>query len=95
MENFILTMTLNRNKRKFQIIRLYVISLVCIACFFLLENSNIISELVQISEHGRYGGFPTFFLSGLFKYGLLIVGISIITIMSFLLIRERTKKTIE
>jgi len=82
-------MTLNRNKRKFKIIGLYIISLVCIACFFLLENSNIISELVQISEKGRYGGFPTFFLTGLFKYGLLVVGISIITIMSFLLIRER------
>ncbi len=91
MENFILTMTLNRNKRKFKIIRLYIISLVCIAGFFLLENSNIISELVQISEKGRYGGFPTFFLTGLFKYGLLVVGISIITIMSFLLIRERIK----
>lgn len=69
-----------------------MISLVCIVCYILLENSNIISELVQISEKGRYGGFPTFFLTGLFKYGLLIVGISIITIMSFLLIRERTKK---
>ncbi len=91
MENFILTMTLNRNKKKFKILRLYIISLVCIACFFLLENSNIISELVQISEKGRYGGFPTFFLTGLFKYGLLVVGISIITIMSFLLIRERIK----
>ena len=80
------------NKRKYKIIRLYIISLVCIVCYLLLENSNIISELVQISEKGRYGGFPTFFLTGLFKYGLLIVGISIITIMSFLLIRERTKK---
>ncbi len=91
MENFILMMILNRNKRKFKIIRLYIISLACIAGFFLLENSNIISELVQISEKGRYGGFPTFFLTGLFKYGLLVVGISIITIMSFLLIRERIK----
>lgn len=91
MENFILTMTLNRNKTKFKILRLYIISLFCIAYFFLLENSNIISELVQISEKGRYGGFPTFFLTGLFKYGLLVVGISIITIMSFLLIRERIK----
>ena len=80
------------NKRKCKIIRLYIISLVCIVCYLLLENSNIISELVQISEKGRYGGFPTFFLTGLFKYGLLIVGISIITIMSFLLIREKTKK---
>jgi hypothetical protein len=58
----------------------------------LLENSNIISELVQISEKGRYGGFPTFFLTGLFKYGLLVIGISIITIMTFLLIRERKQK---
>jgi hypothetical protein len=79
------------NKRKYKIIRLYIISLVCIVCYFLLENSNIISELVQISEKGRYGGFPTFFLTGLFKYGLLVIGISIITIMSFLLIRERKK----
>jgi hypothetical protein len=80
------------NKRKFKIIRLYLISLVCIVCYFLLENSNIISELVKISEKGRYGGFPTFFLTGLFKCGLLVIGISIITIMSFLLIRERKKR---
>ena len=85
-------MTLNRNKRKYKIIRFYIIGLVCIACYFLLENSNIITELVQISEKGRYGGFPTFFLTGLFKYGLLVIGISIIIIMSFLLIREKTKK---
>lgn len=95
MENFKLKMILNRNKRKFKIIRLYIISLVCIFCYLLLENSNIISELVQISEKGRYGGFPTFFITGLFKYGLLVIGISIITIMSFLLIRERAKKTLE
>jgi len=81
------------NKRNFKIIRIYLISITCIFCYFLLENSNIISELVKISEKGRYGGFPTFFLTGLFKYGLLTIGISIIIIMSFLLIRERTKKT--
>ena len=86
-------MTLNRNNRKFKIIRLYIISLVCIVCYFLLENSNIISELVQISEKGRYGGFPTFFITGLFKYGLLVVGISIIIITSFLVIREKPKNT--
>ena len=80
------------NKRNLKIIRLYIISLVCIVCYFLLENSNIISELVKISEKWRYGGFPTFFLSGLIKYGLLIVGISIIIIMNFLLIKERFKK---
>ena len=83
------------NKRNLKIARLYAISLLCIAFYFLLENSNIIAELVQKSERGRYGSFPTFFLTGLFKYGLLIIGISIIIIASFLLIRERTKKTFE
>jgi hypothetical protein len=77
------------NKKSFKIIRLYVISLICIVCYFFLENSSIIPELVQISEKGRYGGFPTFFLTGLFKYGLLVVGIGIIIILTFLLIRER------
>lgn len=80
------------NKRNLKIIRLYIISLFCIIFYFILENSNIIPELIQISEKGRYGGFPTFFLTGLFKYGLLTIGIGIIIIMSFLLIRERTKK---
>ena len=79
------------NKRNLKILRVYIISLFCIVCYFLLENSNITSELVQKFEKGRYGGFPTFFLTGLFKYGLLVVGISIIVIMSFLLIKERTK----
>ncbi|TXE13816.1 hypothetical protein FUA26_01680 [Seonamhaeicola algicola] len=80
------------HKKNLKIVRLYIISLICIVCYFLLENSTIISELVQISEKGRYGGFPTFFLTGLFKYGLLVVGIGIIVILTFLLMRERTKK---
>jgi type II secretory pathway component PulF len=83
------------HKKNIKIVRLYIISLICIVCYFLLENSTIIPELVQISEKGRYSGFPTFFLTGLFKYGLLLVGIGIILILTFLLIRERTKKTIE
>jgi hypothetical protein len=83
------------HKKNIKIVKLYIISLICIVCYFLLENSTIIPELVQISEKGRYSGFPTFFLTGLFKYGLLLVGIGIILILTFLLIRERTKKTIE
>lgn len=79
-------------KRNLRIIRLYIISLFCIVVYFLLENSSIISELVQKSEEGRYGGFPTFFLTGLFKYGLLIIGIGIIIILSFLLVKRRSKK---
>ena len=83
------------SKKNLKIVKLYTISLICIVCYFLLENSTIISELVQISEKGRYGGFLTFLLTGLFKYGLFVVGIGIIIILTFLLIRERTKKAIE
>ena len=80
------------NKRNNKILRLNMIGLICIVFYFFLENSNIITELVQKSEKGRYGGFPTFFLTGIFKYGLLVIGISIIIIISFLLIRERKNK---
>lgn len=69
-----------------------MISLFCIVCYFLLENSNIISELVEKSNKLRYNGFVTFILTGLFKYGLLVIGISIIIILSFLLIKEKTSK---
>jgi len=37
----------------------------------------------------RYNGFPTFFLTGLLKYGLLVIGVGIIVILSFLLIKEK------
>ena len=93
MANLKLKMTLNRNKRNSIIIRLYIISLFCIICYFFLENSNNISNLVQISEKGRYVGFPIFFLTGLFKYGLLVIGIGIILILSFLLTREKLKNS--
>ncbi len=91
MENFVQKMTLNQNKRNFKIIRLYIIGLLCIVLYYFLENSSFIDVLVQKSERGRYGSFPTFFLTGLFKYGLLAIGIGIIIIVSFLLIRERIK----
>lgn len=93
MANLKLKMTLNRNKKNLKIISLYIISLFCITCYFLLENSNIISDLVQISEKGRYGGFPIFFLTGLFKYGLLVIGIGYIIILSFFLTREKLKNS--
>ena len=78
-------------KRNFKIIRLYIIGILCIGLFFYLEKSDLIPNLVEKMDKLRYKGFPTFFLTGLLKYGLLIVGVSIIMILSFLLIRERTK----
>ena len=82
-------------KKNIKIVRLYIIGLICIVCYFLLENSTIIYELVEKSNKLRYSGFVTFLLTGLLKYGLLIVGIGIIIILTFLLIREGTKKRIE
>ena len=82
-------------KKNLKIVRLYIISLICIVSYFFLENSSVIPDLVEKMSKFRYDGFPTFFLTGLLKYGLLVVGIGIIIILTFLLIRERTKKVIE
>ena len=91
MENLKLKMTSNQNKRNLKILRLYLIGLFLIALFFLLRNSSIISELVVKSTKLRYHGFVTVLLTGLLKDGLLVIGISIIVILSFLLIREKIK----
>mgnify|MGYP006189994459 FL=1 len=80
------------NKQNFKIFRFYSISILCVVCFFVLENTTIIPELVKFLEKSRYGGFPTFFLTGLLKYGLLVLGISNILIMSFIIIREKRRK---
>ena len=77
------------SKQNFKIIKLYLISLLCIVLFFFLDDSNIIAELVQKSEKGRYGSFPVFLLTGLFKHGLLIVGVGLFLILSFLLIKNK------
>ena len=82
-------------KKNLKIVRLYIIGLICIVSYFFLENSSVIPDLVEKMSKFRYDGFPTFFLTGLLKYGLLVVGIGIIIILTFLLIREKTKKVIE
>lgn len=77
------------SKQNLKIARLYAISLLCSVFYFLLEDSTILVELVKKTERARYGSFPTFFLTGLFKYGLLFVGLGIFMIVSFILIKER------
>jgi hypothetical protein len=79
------------HKNRIKFVRLYFISFICIVFYFILENSNIISELVQISEKGRYGGFPIFLMSGLLKYGLLVAGIAIIINQIFLFNQRKNK----
>ena len=55
----------------------------------MLDNSNIITALIEYSSKHRYKGFATFLLSGLVKYGLLIIGLGITIIMSYLLVKEK------
>jgi hypothetical protein len=86
-------MALNRYKKILKIVGFYMIGLLCIVCFFFLDNTNIISGLVEKADKFRYYGFPTFLLTGLFKYSLLIVGLGTIIIMSFLLIKEKISES--
>lgn len=93
MENLKRTMTLNRNKRNSKIVRLYIVGSLCMLCYFILENSNIIPELVEKSNTLRYKGFVTFFLIGLLKYGILIIGIGIIN-KQFSVIQKKKPKIV-
>jgi len=80
------------NDSNLKVIRNYIIGLCCIVIFYLLDNSNIISELQLKSDKLRYKGFVTFILTGLIKYGLLFYGISAIVIPSYFLIKEKISK---
>ena len=92
MENLKNRDSLILRKGNFKILRLYIISFLCIVFFIFTENSNIILELVEISSKGRYGGFVTFLITGFFKYGLLFYGIFSILFLTIILIRNRNKK---
>ncbi|CAN0603852.1 unnamed protein product [Ectocarpus sp. 12 AP-2014] len=96
MENLIQKMTLNRNRRNIKIIRLYIISLLCISCYFLMENYNVIHKVLQQWSTLRYNQYTSKFVAilftGLLKYGLLIVGICIFSTLSFILIKEKLNK---
>ena len=80
------------NDSNLKVVRYFIIGLCCIVIFYLLDNSNIISELQLKSDKLRYKGFDTFLLTGLIKYGLLVYGISAIVIPSFFLIKEKISK---
>ena len=80
------------NDSNLKVVRYYIIGLCCIVIFYLLDNSNIISELQLKSDKRRYKGFDTFLLTGLIKYGLLFYGICAIVIPSYFLIKEKISK---
>jgi hypothetical protein len=76
-------------KTSLKIVKLYLISFICVICYFILENSSFLTNLVIKSNKLRYNGFVTFLLTGLFKYGLLIVGLGSIFILTFILLRKK------
>ena len=79
------------DNKNFKILKNYIISLLCIMCFFILDNTCVISEIIEKSSRFRYSGFPEFLLLNLIKYGLLILGVASILIISFFLIRQKRK----
>lgn len=79
------------NTRNYKIVRLYLISFICIVTYFFLEHSNVIPNLMEKMSKFRYDGFPTFFLTGLLKYGLLVYGIGNIIFLSIMLIKAKIK----
>lgn len=80
------------DKRNIKIISLYIISLACIVCYFLLQHYNFIFKIVEKTNEFRDKGAVTFILAGLFQYGLLTIGIIIFIILSFMLIKEKISK---
>ena len=76
------------NKNKFRVIKFHIVCFLSIVLYLILEHSTIIPTLIKINEKGRYSGFLTFLLTGLFKYGLLTIGVSGILILTVLLIKK-------
>ena len=78
------------NKLNFKIIGLYLISILCIISYLLLDNSDLITGFNQKADSFRTDtGFFVFITTGLFKYGLLLIGASIFTILTFILLKEK------
>jgi len=82
------------NTRNLKIVGLYIIGLVCIVCYFLLEHYNFIFEFYEKNKYSEYPSnvFAVLIFRGLLQYGLLVVGICIFIILSFLLIKEKILK---
>ncbi len=81
-----------KNKQYLKILGLYTISIFCIITYFLLSNSESIIEFNQKADNYRIDyGFFFFILTGLVKYVLLLIGISVPIILTFLLLKKKTK----
>ena len=72
-----------------KIIRSYALGILCIIAYFYLENASLIPDLIETASKGRYSGFPTFFVTGLIKYGLLVYGVLSVVVLTVLIVRRR------
>ena len=77
------------NKNRIKIIRFYALGALCILAYFYLENAYLIPELIETTSNSRYSGFPTFFITGLIKYGLLVYGVLSLVVVTVLWVRRK------
>ncbi|MGB5981645.1 MAG: hypothetical protein WBG46_05835 [Nonlabens sp.] len=70
-------------------IHYYALGILCILVYFYLENASFIPDLIAEASKGRYSGFPTFFITGLIKYGLLVYGVLSVVVVTVLWVRRR------
>lgn len=76
--------------KNLNIVGTYALGIICIAVFILMKKSTKLNEFLDKAEHTRADWkFGTFAITGLIQYGLLTFGISIITVLTILLIREK------
>ena len=80
------------NKRTLKIIGMYLISLLCLVCFYYLETSSFLQDLMEESNSSITNEFRENMVSGLLKYASLVIGASILLMTSFILIKEKFSK---
>lgn len=79
----------NTNKN-LKVIVAYIIGILCLTLFFVMDNSTELNEFLGKVERSRADwAFGTFAITGFIQYGLLTIGIAVITILTALLINRK------
>ena len=76
--------------KNLKVIVAYIIGILCLTLFFVMDNSTELNEFLEKAERSRTDwAFGTFAITGLIQYGLLTIGIAVITILTALLIKRK------
>lgn len=79
--------------KTFKIVGFYIIGLICLFSFFYIDNSENLENFLKKADNFRTDlGFGFYAIIGFIKLTLLIAGISIPIILTFMLIRQKIKK---